>query len=113
MTEKDTDRRTEKDPALKVLARGGDKWILLPLHDRAKSLGYTPTQSEVNASLVKKLKRRFGSWDEVVKAAGLAEINSPEQHKCRAEKRKKKEEEELNEQRSFRKGRLFRPKKEE
>ena len=54
-----------------------DNALLLPLKEKARELGRTPTVSEVPSS--PQIKRRFRIWKNAVLAAGLPSLNSPEQ----------------------------------
>lgn len=65
-----------------------DSSLLELLIQRAKELGYTPTVSEVSGS--HRLKERFGTWDKVVRAAGLPPPSDHEQQLLRAKIRKKR-----------------------
>lgn len=62
-----------------------DRELLAVLVARATELGYTPTRSEVACGAA--LRRRFRTWGNVVKAAGLPWINYPEQQRLRARAR--------------------------
>lgn len=54
-----------------------DHELLLPLKEKARELGRTPTVSEV--ATASQIKRRFRIWKNAVLAAGLPPLNSPEQ----------------------------------
>jgi hypothetical protein len=60
-----------------------DKIILEPLIRKASALGYTPSQSDMQD--VSKIKLRFRTWGNAVKAAGLPWVNYADQQKLRAD----------------------------
>jgi len=58
-----------------------DKEILRPLIEKAQELGRTPTKGEVwNAGII---KGRFRIWKNAIMAAGLPQLNDPEQSRLR------------------------------
>ena len=60
-----------------------DRELLRPLIERAKELGYTPPRAQVSGS--EKIKGRFRCWKDAMKAAGLPDLNDPEQAAKRLE----------------------------
>lgn len=60
-----------------------DHELLALLKDKYAQLGRTPTQSDVSAVSIIKIKDRFGFWKNTISAAGLPPLNDPEQVKLR------------------------------
>jgi hypothetical protein len=68
-----------------------DKKLLAPIIRKANALGYTPSQSDMNeAREINRIKRRFRTWGNAIKAADLPWVNYSSQQKSRASAKKTK-----------------------
>ncbi len=64
-----------------------DRALLAPLLERARELGRTPVRREVESADA--IKRRFRTWGNAVRAAGLPWVNFPEQRRLAEEARRR------------------------
>ncbi len=54
-----------------------ERKMLLPVIDKAMEIGRTPTKREIEG--VASLKLHFGTWNNVIEAAGLPSLKEPQQ----------------------------------
>jgi len=61
-----------------------DKEILAPMIALAEAIGRTPTRGDMRGIRKDRIKSRFRTWQNAILAAGLPNINAPEQKDAQA-----------------------------